>query len=1022
MRNSWFSIVSFVLAGTLAFAAVSGDPDIFETGTWVKHPGITVTPLFSGDPTMFTLAGDTLGRLNAWYPNGTRLFRVPINDQSAALSLGGNSKDYNHFVDSTPAVADINGDGDMEIFVGSGDGWVYGLDNQGNSLPGWPQFTGIAPSAGDPDGDNTYGIFGSPAVADIDSDDTFEVIVGAFSHLIYVWNAEDGSVHPGWPFNNADTFWSSPALADLNNDGDLEIIVGADSTVPQGGLLRVFSPDGDEMPGWPQLIDQVIWSSPAIGDIDDDGQLEIVVGTGIFYGDGRGEYVNAYESDGTPVTGWPVSLEDGNSSTDNRVFSSPALADVDGDGQLEIFIGSLDGYLYSISSGGSILWKSTPAGEGQNPADFAIFSSPAVGDIDGDGQFEVVVGGGWHITAFNALTGAKKSGYPIETGYPDLGGTPMFTWSSPTIADVDGDGLIELLIGNGRKDESGYPDAGGVRVYHESGSAGTSDLGATGVSNDVAPWPRFKLNNRGSGSLSDEVAGSPGADLIGSHGVSPFIASPNGDGIKDSAQISFSLSSPDTITVEIRNFSGSLVATLLNAANLSAGNHFVVWNGTLTGGATANDGMYSYRIRGDLANSVSGDLGINRTVPEVNTSWFLPEGSTVGFEGFVLIQNPNNQTISVDVTFFKQDGTTTEITETVLALARLTVPIHLHVPDTFSVSTQVDATLPIIVERAMYFNGQQSAHNSIGVTRTATEWFFPANRAFAGDEDFILIVNPNSSGTSVTASFFLEDAEPVVEAYTLSPTSRFTIPVHGVVPGRRSSVKLESTLEVAAERAFYFSSRTGGAAGVGAVSPSLTWYFAEGDTVADPFDSDTFLELTNTGGSSAAVTVNYMLEDGTVLPKGYILAARRRTTIDVAGEIGSNRRFSMVVISNVPIIAERTIFSGNDVGDTIGSPTPDYVWNLAEGFTAFGFETWVIVSNPGDQTANLTVRFLQQNGDNVLLNYTIAPKARLRVYVNDHVDPTSVSTQVTSDQPIVVERTMKFSDRKGIHQAMGVRQ
>ncbi|MGH9341200.1 MAG: FG-GAP repeat domain-containing protein [Acidobacteriota bacterium] len=146
----------------------------------------------------------------------------------------------------------------------------------------------------------------------------------------------------------------------------------------------------------------------------------------------------------------------------SRFYSSPALADVDGDGSLETFIGSVDGYLYCISASGTILWKATPAASNQNPAAFPIFSSPAVGDIDGDGNFEVVVGGG-------------------------------NTSSSPTIADIDDDDMIEILIGNGRKGEAGYPDTGSVRVYHESGWVGDSEFGPTGVSKDIAPWPKFRL-------------------------------------------------------------------------------------------------------------------------------------------------------------------------------------------------------------------------------------------------------------------------------------------------------------------------------------------------------------------------------------------------------------------------------------------------------------------------------------------------------------------------------------------------
>lgn len=179
------------------------------------------------------------------------------------------------------------------------------------------------------------------------------------------------------------------------------------------------------------------------------------------------------------------------------------------------------------------------------------------------------------------------------------------------------------------------------------------------------------------------------------------------------------------------------------------------------------------------------------------------------------------------------------------------------------------------------------------------------------------------------------------------------------------------------------------------------------------------LELFNPTDIQAVVTVNYMLEEGTVIPRTYVLPARRRLSIDTS-EIGP--RFSTELITDQPIVAERLMFSGSDAGDSIGSPTPAHTWNLAEGFTAFGYQTWVAIANPGTQAANVTVRLMKQSGENVVRSYTWSAKQRITLYLNDLAPNISVSTQVTADQPIVVERTMKFAGGTGMHQAMGVRQ
>ncbi|HEV8132858.1 MAG TPA: FlgD immunoglobulin-like domain containing protein [Acidobacteriota bacterium] len=566
----------------------------------------------------------------------------------------------------------------------------------------------------------------------------------------------------------------------------------------------------------------------------------------------------------------------------------------------------------------------------------------------------------------------------------------------------------------------------GIGMGHSSENAAEPDP----ILRDALMYYRAHGDGRGASVRVDDIraaqfvypSGSSSAQISGVS-ATPFVISPNGDALNDTLTIQFTLSASDQITVEILDHNGVVVAVPLNASNLNAGGYSITWNGVTSSGATANDGMYTFRIRG--VSTATGNFGINNTIPEVSTSWFLAEGSTVGFQAYILIQNPNDSPVTANVTFFKQDGTTQTYSETVAARTRTTVPIHREVPNTFSVSSRVTANLPIIVERAMYFNNNNGGHDTIGAITTNNNWFFPANHTFAGDEDFILIVNPSgTSATTITATYIFENRAPLVQTYPVGPNTRFTIPVHGIVSGVRVSVRLQSTLPIAAERAFYINNRTGGAAGVGAVSPSLTWYFAEGDTsnLTSPGNATTILELANPGSLAANVTVNYLLENGSVISKAYSIGAQRRLALDAATEIGAGQRFSMEVISDQPIVAERLMFSGTDVGDSVGSPTTAYVWNLAEGFTAFGYETWVLVSNPGNQNANVTVRFLQQNGQNVIQNYAIGAKQRLTVYVNNFIPATSVSTQVTSDQPIVVERTMKFSNRLGIHQSMGVRQ
>ncbi|MCJ7821625.1 MAG: FG-GAP-like repeat-containing protein, partial [Armatimonadetes bacterium] len=149
-------------------------------------------------------------------------------------------------------------------------------------------------------------------------------------------------------------------------------------------------------PGWPQLTGDWTWSSPALGDLDGDGDLEVVAGS-------YDSKVYAWHHDGTPVWAEPR-------TTGDQVASSPALGDLDGDGDLEIVIGSHDGKVYAWHHDGTAAW-SPPSTGGW------VESSPALGDLDGDGDLEVVVGS-WDMKVY----AWHHDGSPVWSQPRDTGG------------------------------------------------------------------------------------------------------------------------------------------------------------------------------------------------------------------------------------------------------------------------------------------------------------------------------------------------------------------------------------------------------------------------------------------------------------------------------------------------------------------------------------------------------------------------------------------------------------------------
>jgi len=98
--------------------------------------------------------------------------------------------------------------------------------------------------------------------------------------------------------------------------------------------------------------------------------------------------------------------------------------------------------------------------------------------------------------------------------------------------------------------------------------------------------------------------------------------------------------------------------------------------------------------------------------------------------------------------------------------------------------------------------------------------------------------------------------------------------------------------------------------------------------------------------------------------------------------------------------------------DSIGASAPDTNWCLAEGSTGPGFETWVLVQNPNDTEAKVTLTYMlgdtEKNGPTV----TLPAHSRQTFNVSDTVGQVwDVSTMVTSDKPVIAERAMYGSGR-----------
>lgn len=399
-------------------------------------------------------------------------------------------------VRSSPAIGDLDRDGHLEIVVTVGGDpaehrnggvlvyrynspWAFTL------VPGWPQpkldVVGYGPGASQPDG-CWDGIWASPTLGDLDGDGDLEIAVEGLDRRLHVWH-HNGTYVQGWPIAPPQIFrggWATPAIADIDRDGLPEVVFATDNNpgyVPPF-YLYVFNGDGTILPGFPVEGSQNLQSSPAVGDIDGDGWLDIVVGTGTYQPSG-GNKVYAWDHRGQPLQGWPV-------TTEGNMPAPPALGDLDADGDLEVVIGcgsEGDRYpdppctdLYAWHGNGNPVggFPISPArndGWG-NEQPNGLPYSPVLADYDGDGEIEILVVNrwSWGISTVEKVNGTWK------TNNNPLLRTSNTLESPPLVDDLDDDGKLEIVIGGANV----QGDHGVVYIWEVEGS-----------SSSALPWPMF---------------------------------------------------------------------------------------------------------------------------------------------------------------------------------------------------------------------------------------------------------------------------------------------------------------------------------------------------------------------------------------------------------------------------------------------------------------------------------------------------------------------------------------------------
>jgi subtilisin family serine protease len=349
---------------------------------------------FDGNGVQEVVLADQWGWLSVYNEIGGEAY-IPFQTQN----------EYSSSEAPNPTLADLDGDGDLEIIVGGATPYLnaFHVDNSTRELipvTGWP--VSVETNA---DG---LGYVYSQAVGDLDGDGLPEVVFAAPSGKVYAVHG-DGSPVSGWPVTVGYSP-SPPTLGDIDNDGRLEVLVASLGTES----ISIFRWDGSPMPGWPQTVTAVYDGSPVLGDLDGDGDLEIVYNSWASYDNDNNIFstVHVFHHDGTPAAGWPKNYPN------NLVNNEPVIGDIDGDGFPEI-VAKLN-----IEKNQSVYaWKfNGDLADGfpkqlLDNSDWVLSGSPLIGDINQDGYTDLVAASMIPDPAYSGQTAAVVKAWSLPGQY-----------------------------------------------------------------------------------------------------------------------------------------------------------------------------------------------------------------------------------------------------------------------------------------------------------------------------------------------------------------------------------------------------------------------------------------------------------------------------------------------------------------------------------------------------------------------------------------------------------------------------
>ena len=407
-----------------------------------------------------------------------------------------------------------------------------------------------------------------------------------------------------------------------------------------------------------------------------------------------------------------------------------------------------------------------------------------------------------------------------------------------------------------------------------------------------------------------------------------------------------------------------------------------------------------------------------------STTWYLAEGATIGgFDTYILVQNPSDQPVEVDIKYQTGEGEKQGPHDTIPASSRRTYMVDSD-PNvqTYDVSTRVTASGDVVCERAMYWKPEGAAsyvlgHDSIGVTNPSPTWYLAEGATAGGYETWVLVQNPSERAVSVDIKYQTDKGESQGPRESIPGKSRKSFLVNETVTTFDVSTKVTAGAPVICERAVYWTppGSTGkevGTDSIGITVPGSTWYLAEGASLGG---YETWVLVQNPNGHAVDVDIVYQTGEGDRQGPQETILPRSRRSFRVNDTV-QTYDVSTLVTADGEVICERAMYwkpegTANHVlgHDSIGVTIPAHNWFLPEGATDGGFDTWILVQNPNQDPVDVNIVYQTATQEVQGPQLSIPGESRKSFLVNESVTTLDVSARVWASGPVICERAVYWT-------------